>query len=285
MQARWFRGDLAGIEEHFAAEMKIAKDPIIRQNYSYVLVQDFVVAAMSAWMLGRADLARQRFAEMIPLTNANNPYEMAASQFLAAEFQFLLREYEQAEAFARNALELSEKYRFAFVAAASRCSLGKVRAQLGRASEGVELLRRGIAGALEIGVYPRTVFNRTWLAQAQAAEGTIVEALETVEQALQESDEPFILPLTHRLHGELLLQQGQARPAEADFRESIALARSMGAKAWELLTTMSLARLLDQQGRRDEARAMVAEIYDSFTEGFDTADLKEAKALLDELAT
>ena len=57
----------------------------------------------------------------------------------------------------------------------------------------------------------------------------------------------------------------------------------MGAKAWELLATMSLARLLAKQGRRDEARAMLAEIHGWFTEGFDTADLKEAKALLDQL--
>jgi predicted ATPase len=83
----------------------------------------------------------------------------------------------------------------------------------------------------------------------------------------------------------LRLEQGQAELAGGDFREAIALARSMGAKAWELRATMSVARLLAKQGRRDEARAMLAEIYDWFTEGFDTADLKDAKALLDELAT
>ncbi len=73
--------------------------------------------------------------------------------------------------------------------------------------------------------------------------------------------------------------------AEADFRASIALAQRMGAKAWELRTTTSLARLLDSEGSRGEARTMLAEIYSWFTEGFDTADLKDAKALLDELAT
>jgi predicted ATPase len=62
-----------------------------------------------------------------------------------------------------------------------------------------------------------------------------------------------------------------------------AFARTMGAKAWELRTSMSFARLLASQDRRDEARAMLAEIYNCFTEGFDTADLKEAKALLQEL--
>jgi predicted ATPase len=78
--------------------------------------------------------------------------------------------------------------------------------------------------------------------------------------------------------------KGQSDFAQADFRDSISLARSVGAKAWELRTTMSLAQLLDKQGHRDEARAMLADIYNWFTEGFDTADLKEAKALLDELS-
>jgi predicted ATPase len=72
--------------------------------------------------------------------------------------------------------------------------------------------------------------------------------------------------------------------AETSFRDSISLAQSMSAKSWELRATMSLARLLSEAGRRDEARAMLAEIYGWFTEGFDTADLKDAKALLDELS-
>jgi predicted ATPase len=81
----------------------------------------------------------------------------------------------------------------------------------------------------------------------------------------------------------LRLKQGQTELAEADFRESVALAQKMGAKAWELRASMSLARLLRDTNRRDEARAMLAEIYGWFTEGFDTADLKDAKAQLDEL--
>jgi len=71
--------------------------------------------------------------------------------------------------------------------------------------------------------------------------------------------------------------------AEAGFREAIDLARSMGARAWELRATMSLARLLRDTDRREEARTTLGEIYNWFTEGFDTADLKNAKALLDEL--
>ena len=87
------------------------------------------------------------------------------------------------------------------------------------------------------------------------------------------------------MRGELRLAQGQTDLAEADFRESVALAQKMEARGWELRTTMSFVRLLAKQGRRDEAQTMLVEIYGWFTEGFDTADLKDAKALLDELSS
>jgi predicted ATPase len=83
------------------------------------------------------------------------------------------------------------------------------------------------------------------------------------------------------LGGELRPKNGQAELAEADFLDSIVLILSMGAKVWELRSTMSLSRLLASQGRRNEVRTMLANIYGWFTEGFDTADLKDAKALLD----
>ena len=113
----------------------------------------------------------------------------------------------------------------------------------------------------------------------------IVDALETVEQALEANPHELVSrPEILRLRGELQFKQGDTELAEADFRDSFALARTMGAKAWELRTTMSLARLLASRGHRDEAHAMLAEIYNWFTEGFDTADLKDARMLLEELA-
>ena len=88
-----------------------------------------------------------------------------------------------------------------------------------------------------------------------------------------------------RLHGELLLQQAvpEAAQAEACFQQALAIARQQQAKSWELRAAMSLSRLWQQQGKRDEARELFAPTYGWFTEGFDTADLQEAKALLDEL--
>ncbi len=109
----------------------------------------------------------------------------------------------------------------------------------------------------------------------------MTEALAAADEHENRIHEPEI----HRLKGELRLKQDDSNTAEAQicFERAIEIARKQSAKSLELRATMSLARLLAKEGRRDEARAMLAEIYGWFTEGFDTADLIDAKALLDEL--
>jgi predicted ATPase len=221
---------------------------------------------------------------MTAAARANNPQELAFAGHCAAMFWLLMREYEQAEALAARALELSEKHQFPNEAAMSRCPLGRARAQLGRTTEGIALIRQGIAGVLAAGQRVGMTAYGTYLAEAQEREGGIVDALETTEQTLRTyPDELAHRPETLRLRGELWLKQGHTELAEAGFRESIALAQTMSAKSWELRSTTSLARLLASQGHRDEARAALADIYNWFTEGFDTADLKDARALLEEL--
>jgi len=277
VQTRFFRGDFAGVEEHFAAGQRFFDDPGFRQYHSLMVVTAFAYASWNAWMLGRGDVARERMVRAMAAANENNPHELAYSEFWAALLRVNMREYEQGEALAARALKLSEQYQFPQVGAFSRCVLGHARAQLGRASEGIALIRQGLADALKAGA---RLPIRTWagyLATAQEREGAIADALETIEQARPRT--PEIL----RLRGELRLKQGRTELAEADFSEAIARAQKMGAKVWELSATMSLARLLARQGRRDEARATLADIYNWFTEGFDTRDLKDAKALLDEL--
>jgi predicted ATPase len=163
--------------------------------------------------------------------------------------------------------------------------LGYVRAQLDLA-DGIELIRRGITEVLDTGSPVLLGPYTTWLAVAQQREGALDDALETAERAFESTPEVLVYrPETLRVRGQIRLAKGQAELAEADFRDSIKLAKSMGAKTWELRTAMSLTRLLASQGRADEAHSMLAEIYNWFTEGLDTADLKDAKALLDELAT
>ncbi len=110
-------------------------------------------------------------------------------------------------------------------------------------------------------------------------------ALAEIVAASEQYEEHCHEPETRRIKGELLLKQDVTNAAEARdcFELAIEVARKQSAKSWELRATMSLARLLTKQGRREQARGMLAEIYNWFTEGFDTADLKDAKALLEEL--
>jgi hypothetical protein len=137
---------------------------------------------------------------------------------------------------------------------------------------------------LESGQHLGIAIYSARLAEMQARAGFVRDALATIDQAVrQDFNEPVFRPEILNIRGELSRLQGQAENAERDFRQAIALAHSMSAKAFELRSTLSLARLLANQNRRDEARSMLVEIYNWFTEGFDTADLKEAKALLDEL--
>jgi len=124
----------------------------------------------------------------------------------------------------------------------------------------------------------KTRINRS----VETKRGELDEALRLVD----ETDERWCEAELYRLKGESLLSQNLRNAEEATqcFRNALATARAQGAKAWELRATASLARLLNSQGRRTEAREMLADIYNWFTEGFDTADLKDARALLDELS-
>jgi predicted ATPase len=129
----------------------------------------------------------------------------------------------------------------------------------------------------------------TFEARAYGQSGNPLAALAIIDKSLndiEKTGERESEAELHRLRGEMLLLQpfDQSENVESCFRKAIEIARRQGAKAWELRATMSLSRLLANHGRRDEALLMPAEIYIWFTEGFDTADLKDAKALLDELS-
>ncbi|MBI3758335.1 MAG: AAA family ATPase [Deltaproteobacteria bacterium] len=281
--ARHYRGDFTGAEEHFRAGRKYFDHPSFLRVPG-VGVATFVYASWNAWMLGRADLARKRMSEAMAVANRNNPHDLAVADFHAAVLQTLLGDYAHAEALAAHALELSEKNRFSYQEAFSRCVLGSARAHLGKATEGVALIRRGIVGSFEAGARIAMIYFMTSLAHAQQCEGQFDAALETIERTLEVNPHELAWrPETLRLRGELRLSQADTR-AESDFRESIALSRSMSARSWELRATTSLARLLASLGRRDEARTALADIYNWFTEGFDTPDLMDAKSLLKELS-
>jgi predicted ATPase len=168
---------------------------------------------------------------------------------------------------------------------------GWVLAQQGRGQEGVSHI-------LEILVSLRTTRTSplvlTYVLNLLVDVCTRIESLHERERILMDAaatahkiEGRSLEAETIRLKGELLLMRNDCNTAEAQscFERAIAIARRQSAKILELRATMRLARLLDKQGRHDEARTMLAEIYDWFTEGFDTADLKDAKALLDRLGS
>ena len=162
-------------------------------------------------------------------------------------------------------------------------------AERGRYEEGIAQIREGLAALRRTGQETLRSFRLCLLADACREAGRLDDGLSALTEALAAADEHenrCYEAEMHRLQGALLLRQHDSNAAKAlsCFQRAIEIARKQSAKSWELRATTSLARLLEKQGRRDEARATLAEIYNWFTEGFDTADLKDAKALLEELA-
>jgi tetratricopeptide (TPR) repeat protein len=285
LMVHFYRGDLAGAEGYFTNGLTFFDDPGFKRNPVGTAIAVFGWASWTAWMLGRADVARERLAKMRLAVNPANPHDVAWSNAREADLHVLMRENESAEASAARALALCEQHLFPSDAGDSRCALGHARAQLGHAADGIALIRQGIDAWVQMKQRIKVPLYITSLAAAQLRAGTIGDALQTVEHALNfNPDELVYRPETLRIRGEVHRRLGDLQFAEVDFRDSIAMGRGMGAKAWELRATMSLARLLMNQGRRDEAVSMLAEIYNRFSEGFDTADLRDAKALLDKLS-
>jgi tetratricopeptide (TPR) repeat protein len=281
---RWNRGDLTGAEQHYTEGLKFWDDPTFRRVPGAAL-WTYSTASRNAWMLGRASLARERIDRMRTIAERNNPYDSALLAISEGILRNYLGEHEQAESLAIKALDLSEKNQFLPEAAYARVLLGSSRAQRGCTSNGISLIRQGIEGELEIGARVGIPSDLMCLAEAQMLDGAIIDGVETIERSLGTNpDQLAPRPEMMRLRGELRLKQTHLDLAESDFRQAIELAQKMKAKGWELRTIMSLARLLRDTGRRIEAEAMLEATYNWFTEGFDTADLKEAKALLDQLS-
>jgi predicted ATPase len=285
MQVRYHRGDLVGVEHHFA-HLSGFRDAVGSSRFPGAFVSAIGFAGQAAWILGYAEKAHERIAQALALArHSQNPFDHAVGRVFESHLYSFLREPWRAEGAAAQAFALSEEHSFPYIAAIARITMGWARELAGGAGEGESLIRQGLAGLAELGARLSITEYLTCLAEAQGFGGMVDEALIAIEEALQANAEELVYrPNTLICRGDLRLKLGLTDPAEADFREAIAFAQKMQAKAWELRATTSLARLLASQGRRDEARAMLAEIYNWFTEGFDTADLNDAKALLEGLA-
>jgi len=185
-------------------------------------------------------------------------------------------------------MALSTEHGFIFWLAVANIRHGWAMAERGCNQEAIAQIQEGLAAHRAAGAEVERPQDLSLLAEAYMKTGRLDDGLSALTEALAVADEREARVYdaeTHRLKGELLLKQDHSNVAEAQscFQRAVEIARNQSAKSLELRATTSLARFLAQQGRRDEAGAMLADIYDWFTEGFDTADLIDAKTLLEEL--
>ena len=167
---------------------------------------------------------------------------------------------------------------------------GWLLALTGKASDAVQMITSGITALSVNGsnIVDALVVYRIWR-RAYAELGQFDDAWRCIGEAMtamETTKERWCEAEVNRIAGEIALKSPEpdAAKAEAYFERALAVARQQQAKSWELRAAMSMARLWRDQGKRDEARDLLAPVYGWFTEGFDTLDLKEAKALLDELS-
>jgi len=239
------------------------------------------------WMMGYPEQALQRTRRALSLADERHHLSTSAMALNhAAGCHNLRREPQITLQLMQAGLALSNEHGFSLWKALHTIELGKALAESGQQAEGIAHMEEGLKAARE-----RETDAHTFgaLAQAYGKIGQSAKSLELIEDALATDTNAgrySTVPELHRIRGELLLMRDPPSLAEAEqcFRTAISKAQRRAAKSWELRATTSLARLLTKQGRRDEARTMLAEIYGWFTEGFDTADLQEAKALLNELS-
>jgi predicted ATPase len=286
-----FLGELPESLKHLERAMALY-DPQKRRvrTFDEPVVGCFAIAAGVLWELGYPDQALARIEKSLTLARElSHPYGLAYALISAIVVYCHRREGAAAQGQAEALIALSDKHGFALLKAFGITLRGWALAKQGRHQEGIAQIRNGLAAAqaTEEELWQSWFF--TLLAEVcwnteQAEEG--LTALTEAFHRASKIQERWSDPARYRLRGELLMMQAESDTAQAEncFQRAIEIARERSAKSWELRATTSLVRLLTRQGRRDEARTRLAEIYNWFTEGFDTADLKEAKALLDELS-
>lgn len=223
------------------------------------------------------------------------PPASATALVFAAELHLLRREAQTTDQLTTALIALATEHGLPFILAWGTILSGWALAAQGRAAEAIEKMQQGLSAYQATGAELRRTHFLTLLAeaygkagQAEAGLRTLDEALEVMERTQERAYEAEL----YRLRGELTLlravgegQEASRRgEAEACFVQAIAVAQRQGAKSLQLRASTSLARLWQQQGKPAEARAMLDEIYQAFTEGFDTPDLQEAKALLVKLS-
>jgi predicted ATPase len=293
-QTAFWRGELSAVRTHMEAGLALY-DSHHHGAHAVVYGQDpgvvcHAFAAWAAWLLGYPDLAWHRMQAALTLSRElAHPFSLAYALICMAIVHRFRREVPASQAHAEAVVTLATEQRFVFWGAWGTILQGRALANQGHGDEGTTQMQQGLAAYEVTGA---AVFRPTFLAllaEAYGQMGQLEKGLVTLTEALTLVDttgECFWVAELHRLKGTLLLVQSSDNQPEAEtsFRQAIDIATQQQAKSLELRAAMSLSRLWQQQDKRHEAYDLLAPVYEWFTEGFDTADLQEAKVLLEELA-
>jgi predicted ATPase len=246
--------------------------------------------AWTLWILGYPDQGLARSHEAVTLAQQSaHPYSLSFVLIFAAVFHQLRLEMQGAQERAEAAMSLAKDQGFPVWMAFGSILRGWALVQRGQAKEGLEQMHQSMQAYRATGSEVLRPYLLALLAEAYGTMGEPEAGLAVLAEALTHSDttgERWCEPELYRLKGELLLQQNSDHRAEAEtcFHDALDIARSQQAKSFELRAATSLTRLWQSQGKREEAQQVLGDIYGWFTEGFDTADLQDAKTLLDALA-
>jgi predicted ATPase len=247
--------------------------------------------ALTLWVLGYPAQALVRLHEALALAHElSHPYSLAFARFWAAWVSQVRRDVPAVHEHAEAAVALSTEQGFPLWASMGMIVHGWALAMQGQGEEGLAQVRQGIAALRATGVAVSVPFWCTVLADVAAHLGHPEDSLQALAEAhtlVEQHEERFWEAEVYRLRGVLLLQQPGMPKEEAEtwMHRALDVACRQEAKALELRAATSLARLWQQQDKCQDAYDLLAPVYNWFTEGFDTADLQEAKQLLDELAT
>jgi predicted ATPase len=213
---------------------------------------------------------------------------LALSHGLAGWFHVFRRDAQSAQEHAEASIWFSAEYGFPYFLAMGRIIRNWALAEQGQVEEGIAAIRRGMADYGATGAGLGQPHHFAMLAEACGRAGQTEEGLAFLDEALvamHRNGECWCEAKIHVVQGELLRMQGtDETEAEACFQRAIQVARQQQAKSWELRAVTSLCRLWQEQGKKKEARKQLAEVYNWFSEGFDTPDLQEARSLLEILS-
>jgi tetratricopeptide (TPR) repeat protein len=246
------------------------------------------IGSWAQWILGYPDQALRQLNEAVNIARKlGHQHSLAFVLLLACELNWFLGNFPQINKDTEELVPFCEKNGFIYIGAHGYFYRGERAVLEGKVKEGIGQMRQSLAIMEATGTLTCFSRLRARIAEACRKAGDLEEGLSAVDWALdavQKYDERYMEAELYRLKGELLRMRGEPEnEVEKYFRQAIELSRRRLAKSWELRATMSLSRLKQKQGRKEEARRMLTEIYSWFTEGFEFPDLKEAKALLEEL--